>query len=71
MSGRYKSLATVDYTEEENDDGRDQECVFVTCNETDQTVGPIWGQSEASVKRALATLTEECDCEAGFHEVES
>ncbi len=66
----WKSLATIDYTTEENEDGREMDCVFATCEESDETVGPIWGHGEASVKRALATLTEECGCGAKFHAVE-
>lgn len=62
--------ARVDAADEANEDGRMQSCVFATClrSETGYTVGPVWGTSERSVKRALCTLTEECDCRARFHE---
>lgn len=63
-----KHIASIDYTEEENEDGRMQDCVYATCGETGETAGPIWGHSDASVKRALATLAENCeDC---FHAIE-
>lgn len=62
-----KHDAEINYTSEENEDGREQECVYATCCKSDITIGPIWGQSDASVKRALATLSEECE---GFHVAE-
>lgn len=63
-----KSLAEIAYTSAENEDGRERECLFATCLESEDRVGPVWGQSEASVKRALAQLTEECSCGAQWHE---
>lgn len=60
--------AQIDYTREENEEGREQDCVYATCNETDETAGPVCGHSEASVKRALAMLREQC--EDVFHAVE-
>lgn len=62
-----RAAAKITHTEEENDDGRLQACVYATCCESDDDAGPIWGDSEASVKRALATLTENCGCGADFH----
>ena len=64
------SQADIDFMEEENENGYCQICVYATCNRSGDSVGPIWGDSEASVLRALATLTEECSCGAGFHETE-
>ena len=54
----------ITYRQEENEDGREQDCVYATCEDSGATCGPIWGHSDASVKRALATLSEECE---GFH----
>jgi hypothetical protein len=62
-----KAAAVVDFTSEANDRGFDQDCVYATCSESGVMVGPIWGHSDASVKRALAELTETCTCGAGFH----
>lgn len=62
-----KAPATVFFTTHRNDDDREQRCVYAWCHFTDIKVGPIWGHSKRSVKRALATLTEECDCPARFH----
>jgi len=62
------SYATIEYTEAENDDGYDVECVFATCEQSGVKVGPVWGHHERSVRRALATLGEKCDC-GGFHRV--
>lgn len=59
----------IDYTEEENEDGRMQDCVYATCRETDARVGPVWGHGDNSVKCALAQLSEECGTGA-FHDVE-
>ena len=65
---KQKAPATVQFTSEKNDKGEKQSCVFAQCQFSGHGVGPIWGHSDASVKRALATLTEECDCPAQFHQ---
>lgn len=63
------ALATIEYTEEESDlTGHDQPCVYATCNVSGDTAGPVWGDGPASVKRALAMLTERCDCGARWHQ---
>jgi hypothetical protein len=61
------NTASIEFTDEDNDDGYGQDCVYATCNESGDVVGPIWGHGDNSVKRALATLTEECSCGADFH----
>ena len=64
------SWAVIDYSSVENDYGREQDCVFAEClDPRGGQAGPIWGHHEASVLRALATLTEECLCGASFHRV--
>jgi hypothetical protein len=65
---KQKAPATVLFTSEKNDEGKRQTCVFAQCHFSGNGVGPIWGHSDASVKRALATLTEECDCPAQYHQ---
>ena len=62
-----KAPATVFFTTEKNDDDHEQRCVYAWCQFTDVKVGPVWGHSKRSVKRALATLTEQCDCPARYH----
>lgn len=52
---------------QEKHDGILRNCVYAECLESGIRVGPIWGRGEASVKRALATLTEQCTCGARFH----
>lgn len=61
------SGATISFDLQENDNGIELDCVFATCNTSERVVGPIWGDGQASVKRALATLTDECNCGADFH----
>jgi hypothetical protein len=71
MSDREEPApAEIQETTEENDRGFDQECVYAVCSVSGDEVGPVWGTGEASRKRALATLTEECSCGAKFHEEE-
>ena len=66
--GRKKSaLATVHFTSAKNDKGVSQLCVFVECQSSGRIVGPSWSHTDQSVRRALAMLTECCDCPAVFH----
>jgi hypothetical protein len=64
---RRKAPASVHFTQQP--DGKDhlRPCVFVTCTRSSQRVGPTWGHSDASLRRALATLTAECECRASYH----
>ncbi len=66
------SVAEVEFTEDENDSGQLVPCVFVRClsSPTDFEVGPIWGNGIASVRRALAQLSEDCDCGQNFHKAD-
>jgi hypothetical protein len=50
-----------------NENDVDQTCIFAVCSRSDIKVGPIWGHKAASIKRALATLTEKCECPATRH----
>ncbi len=68
---RRVAVAAIDYTAEENDSGREQDCVFAICLETEGgRSGPIWGHHHASVLRALATLSAHCPFGAKFHRLE-
>ena len=64
---RKKSPATITFTTRRNDEGRSQACVFAECQLSGMVVGPIWGHKDASVKKACAELTHECDCPAKYH----
>jgi len=44
-----------------------QACVVVECRASGKRIGPVWGHSQASVRAALALLTEACDCPANYH----
>jgi len=48
---------------DENDDGVEVDCVMAVCPRCgcEETA---WGDSEASILRALVTLKENCDCES-------
>jgi hypothetical protein len=61
------SDSTVTHDTAENDQGFEVECVYARCTLTGREVGPIWGSSERSIRRALATLSEKCSCR-GFHQ---
>jgi hypothetical protein len=61
------SYAEIDFLDEVNSNGNMQNCVFATCNESGDVVGPIWGHGPASVKRALAQLSETCSCGNSYH----
>lgn len=49
----------VEFTTKENDNGREQACVVVKCEECDHETWS-WGDSDRSVRRCLALLGEEC-----------
>ena len=67
---RRIAWAAIEYTAEENDYAQEQECVFATClGRRGGRSGPIWGHHDASVLRALATLSESCPCGAKFHRI--
>ena len=61
------STATIEEREEENDRGRMADCVYATCDESGDSVGPVWGIGDNSRKKALAMLSEICDCGANWH----
>lgn len=65
------SYADIEYGTEENEMGYETPCVYARCHESEYCCGPIWGDGPESVKRALATLTEECECGATFHKEET
>jgi hypothetical protein len=59
--------ATVCFTQARNESGQRQPCVFAQCHYAGDTVGPVWGHGERSVRRALKTLSERCQCGRRFH----
>lgn len=64
---RKKSPAVVYFRSAKNEKGHRQICVYVECELGGAVVGPIWGHTDGAIKKALATLTQECDCPAKFH----
>lgn len=59
--------AQVTYTTTETQKNGARPCVYATCLFLGTRVGPIWSHSDQAVKRALASLTRECECPAKFH----
>jgi len=59
--------AVVYFTQAKNEAGKKQLCCFAECVYGGTRVGPIWSHTSASVRRALATLTQRCDCGRKFH----
>ncbi len=57
----------VYFSEAKNDVGHKQFCVYAECLYSGDRIGPIWSHSRAAVRRALATLTEQCGCGRKFH----
>ena len=64
---KNKAPCTVLFGSSKNEDGHKQICVFVECSFSGCQAGPVWGHSDQSIRRALATLSKECDCPAKFH----
>jgi hypothetical protein len=64
---RTTAPAVVYFTEALNEEGRRQLCVYAECAYGGVRVGPVWSHADASVRRALATLTKHCDCGRLFH----
>ena len=64
---RVTHEALIEMTQAPNTMQIPQDCVYAECLMSGDRVGPVWGHGDASVRRALATLTEECSCGATFH----
>jgi len=65
---RKKAPSTILYTTAVNDEGRRQACIYARCEFGEIQVGPIWSHTDQSVRRALATLSEQCDCPSKYHQ---
>lgn len=64
-----EETATIEYTVRDSEQtGVPVPCVFATCMGSNDSVGPIWGHGDNSVKRALSELTGSCGCGATWHE---
>jgi hypothetical protein len=61
------AYATIHFRQALNDAGVKQLCVYAECQRSGNVVGPTWGHADQSVRRALAELTNRCDCPARFH----
>ena len=58
--------ADVEVSQDLNERGHMQDCVFATC-ERSGVNARSWGTSSKSVFRTLLVLTEQCDCGARKH----
>ena len=63
----YADITYEDGHYDEETHAKIPDCLYATCEDGGTQVGPVYGHGENSVKRALAQLTEECDCGATFH----
>jgi len=61
--------AAIHFAKAKNEKNHQQTCVYAECTLSGIIVGPIWGHTEQSIRKAVATLTQECDCPARFHRV--
>lgn len=59
--------AVVHYTVARNDKGKMQPCIVVECMASGTRTQPTWGHKQASMRRALATLSAECECGRRYH----
>ncbi len=59
--------ATIFFKHAKNEKGNRQICVYAQCILSDKVVGPVWGHSAQSIKKAVSMLTRECDRPARFH----
>lgn len=66
---RTTAPAVILFTQALNDKRQKQLCVYAECIYGGTIVGPIWSHAAVSVRRALATLTERCDCGRRYHKM--
>jgi hypothetical protein len=65
------SMAIIDRTSLPGKGGHGSvACIYATCTRVGDKAGPVWGVQTPSVKKALATLTDECACGARWHSEE-
>lgn len=64
---RKKAPAVIYFRSARNEKEHRQTCVYAECDMGGTVVGPFWGHTDSTIKKALATLTQECDCPAKFH----
>lgn len=64
---RYSAPAHVIFSRAKNSTGKQQICVYAECLYGGARVGPVWGHTDATIRRALATMTEQCPCQRLFH----
>lgn len=62
-----QAAATVYFTAAPNAKGQRQACVRAECHRSGRGTVPVWSHTSQAVRRALATLTEICDCGATYH----
>jgi hypothetical protein len=59
--------AMIYFGSAKNEKGTRQLCTWAECVYSGTIAGPIWSHVDASVRRALATLTGKCDCGRPYH----
>lgn len=64
---RFKAPATVHFDQARNEKGHKQLCVYAQCQYGGAGVGPVWSHTDQAVRRALATLSKQCNCGRPFH----
>lgn len=64
---KVESHVRVAFTQALNERGLMADCVILTCNESEESTQPIWGQSPKSIKRGLAIMSRTCGCHATWH----
>ena len=64
---RKKAPSIVYFRHAKNEKGHKQTCVYAECELGGTVIGPVWGHTDASVKKAMSTLTRKCDCPSKFH----
>lgn len=64
---RTTAPAVVLFTQQKNEAGSKQLCVYAQCTYGGTQAGPIWGHTAASVNKCLATLSGKCDCGRKYH----
>lgn len=62
-----KVPATIYFRKKTNENQHKQVCVYAQCSLSEITVGPVWGHTDAAVRKVVAELTRNCDCPAQFH----
>lgn len=64
---RTVAPACIYFTQQKNEEGKKQLCVYGECTYGGTKVGPVWSHSKSSVDRCLAMMSKQCDCGRSYH----